>query len=438
MVLYRFPFLIKLSIVVGQAVIALVSCAQGYDIGHRERQYWSGIQIRDAKSVKNISIYTGADFYKFSNDTLLAIRSNKIIYPIGSQASSVTKVFELPERISAFDAVHLQDTCSIDVSADTTNFSLTECLINNLSFGSTLHFNSILNFTLTNCNISCLSIMQSSLTNDGTPLGNPLHFSGSTIGCINIGETEISGTFSIPIDSTLSTIRLQNIDFKSEKSTLDFTTIRRSNNSSPIALSLSYMGDGMSHLKLDYEYFELLFENSKLWEKEKVYKQLLDEQLKDGFTFGYEKLDKEYSKFKFTKDGSVLGEIQNWIAATWWDYGYDKFKVIKNSLKIFLLFILINLLIYPLLCEVYCPQKFNDLRDRLTLRWAHPTGKVGWKLRLATIPGVIVYTAYIFWGLKLDLKEIELKKPAVYMLIMFEYVTGLICIAYVANYVFSK
>jgi len=198
------------------------------------------------------------------------------------------------------------------------------------------------------------------------------------------------------------------------------------------------MGDGMSHLKLDYEYFELLFENSKLWEKEKVYKQLLDEQLKDGFTFGYEKLDKEYSKFKFTKDGSVLGEIQNWIAATWWDYGYDKFKVIKNSLKIFLLFILINLLIYPLLCEVYCPQKFNDLRDRLTLRWAHPTGKVGWKLRLATIPGVIVYTAYIFWGLKLDLKEIELKKPAVYMLIMFEYVTGLICIAYVANYVFSK
>jgi hypothetical protein len=49
-----------------------------------------------------------------------------------------------------------------------------------------------------------------------------------------------------------------------------------------------------------------------------------------------------------------------------------------------------------------------------------------------------LYTTFVFWGLKLDLKELEIKKPLYMTILIGQYITGLVCLAYIANYIISK
>lgn len=41
-------------------------------------------------------------------------------------------------------------------------------------------------------------------------------------------------------------------------------------------------------------------------------------------------------------------------------------------------------------------------------------------------------------GLNLDLKELEIKKPLYMTILIGQYITGLVCLAYIANYIISK
>ena len=117
---------------------------------------------------------------------------------------------------------------------------------------------------------------------------------------------------------------------------LDLTGFETSNERDTCQIDLGKWIDGIPQLKLNYEYFQLLFDSTiKIWQKDRVYRQLLDKQQKDGFTFGFQKLDKEYKKFKYTRDNTLLGRVHNWIDASWWEYGYEKSKVITNSILIF-------------------------------------------------------------------------------------------------------
>jgi len=52
--------------------------------------------------------------------------------------------------------------------------------------------------------------------------------------------------------------------------------------------------------------------------------------------------------------------------------------------------------------------------------------------------GVLLYTAFIFWGLKLDVKELVIKKWWAIILIVFEYSIGVVCLAYIANFIITK
>ena len=137
-----------------------------------------------------------------------------------------------------------------------------------------------------------------------------------------------------------------------------------------------------SALKVNYKYFELVFDStSTIYDKDQIFNELLSSQNEHHFTDGYEALDKEYKAFKYLNSNSLFGRLKNWLDHHWWDYGYNKFMVIENS---------------------------------------------------------ILYTAYVYWGLKIDLKELEPRKYFYLSIINCQYLLGIVFLAYIANYIITK
>jgi hypothetical protein len=234
-------------------------------------------------------------------------------------------------------------------------------------------------------------------------------------------------------------IHLNGVICKDEKIKLDFSQFRITDSSKDCDLNI---GVGIANLiKANYKYFRLVFDSTtSVYDKEQVYTELLNMQKTNYFLDGCEKLDKEYKAFKYLHRNSFIADVQNWIDKYWWDYGYDKFMVIKNSVKLFLLFFAINLLAYKGLAKVYHPIKFREFDERLEMNNVdikHPVA-AGIKKYLKRIPVIFLYTAFVFWGLKLDLKELEIKKPLYMTILIGQYITGLVCLAYIANYIISK
>lgn len=49
-----------------------------------------------------------------------------------------------------------------------------------------------------------------------------------------------------------------------------------------------------------------------------------------------------------------------------------------------------------------------------------------------------IYTGYIFWGIKLKLENIKLSNVSLALWIIFQYIVGIICLAYIANIIITR
>jgi hypothetical protein len=245
--------------------------------------------------------------------------------------------------------------------------------------------------------------------------------------------------FEIELSPLPKYIRLDGIVCNDKNERFDLTQFQITDSAKICDLNL---GTGVaSQIKANCKYFRLVFDSDILsYEKERIYNELLKMQSANYFLDGYEKLDKDYKEFKYLDRKSFIAKIQNWIDKHWWDYGYDKFMVIVNSVKLFLLFFAINLFAYKGLAKVYHPEKFKKFDERLDSNNTDVEFSVTTRVKnyLYRIPVIFLYTAFVFWGLKLDLKELEIKKPLYMIILIGQYVTGLICLAYIANYIISK
>lgn len=254
-----------------------------------------------------------------------------------------------------------------------------------------------------------------------------------------ISDVKLDNEIDIEDSPLPKYIFLNGVICKDEKIKFDFSQFKLTDSSRVCDMNI---GVGIASLiKANYKYFNLVFNGStSVYDKEQIYTELLNMQRAHYFLDGFEKLDKEYKSFKYHSRNSFVGTIQDWIDKHWWDYGYDKFMVIKNSVKLFLLFFAINLLAYKELAKVYHPEKFKKFDERLDSNNTDVEFSMATRVKnyIIRIPAIFLYTAFVFWGLKLDLKELELKKPLYMTILIGQYVTGLVCLAYIANYIISK
>lgn len=261
----------------------------------------------------------------------------------------------------------------------------------------------------------------------------------TAIDSLILKNVEFKEAYSIQSSPLPKYIRLDRVHCKDEKRLFDFTLFQIADSTKVCDLNI---GPGVAgQIKANYRYFNLAFDSAtSLYDKEQVYTELLNMQRSSYFLDGYEKLDKEYKAFKYDSRGSFIAKLQNRIDKYWWDYGYNKFMVILNSIYLFLLFFVINLLAYKGLSKVYHPIKFKEFDERLEMsnvEIKHPVS-TSVKKYLIRIPVIFLYTAFVFWGLKLDLKELEIKKPLYMTILIGQYMVGLVCLAYIANYIISK
>ncbi|MCD4705446.1 pentapeptide repeat-containing protein [bacterium] len=194
--------------------------------------------------------------------------------------------------------------------------------------------------------------------------------------------------------------------------------------------------------KIRFRYSRIKFFTEEGTDKEiisNIFERLLEKTKKEGFIFSYELLDKRYKKFIYTESGKynrILGVFLNWISKNWWGYGYDKVLIIRNSIILFFLFSLINTFLFKhLITKVYVIEKIKEWR----------MSKNGSRIIMFfnVMPYSFFYTALIFFGLKFDLDKLKyqdnLKWFKVFNLVYFfvVYITGLICLGYLANFIIS-
>ena len=221
---------------------------------------------------------------------------------------------------------------------------------------------------------------------------------------------------------------------------LDLTTAIINSNQ---ICNINLTGSEIGKFRFRYKRFKLWFpaEDSIDYEfKASVYQDLLKKQLDEGFTQSHEILDKEYREFQYTDGqsqyGPLWGHFMNWLDKTWWGYGYDKELVIRNVIIIYLLLSLFNTFMFRhLTVNVYEAPKINEWRDETK------GSKVG--LFFKSIPFSLFYTAQIFFGVKFYAERLKYKQNLqgwkIFNLIYFFtiYLGGLVCLAYMANYIIT-
>jgi hypothetical protein len=185
----------------------------------------------------------------------------------------------------------------------------------------------------------------------------------------------------------------------------------------------------LTNIKLDYKYFELYFPANITDDEIKgVYESLLEKLKKDGFEASVEKLDIEYKKYKFKKEGKWLNDF---IQKEWWNYGYKKELIFRNSIIFYLFFSIIIMLFFrPLLKNVY------SIENILAAYADNKKGIIGLVSKRVFLP--LAYTFILFFGLKIDVGQMNFRNVLPLLFVIIVYSTGLICSAFMFAYILNK
>lgn len=182
----------------------------------------------------------------------------------------------------------------------------------------------------------------------------------------------------------------------------------------------------ISKFKLDYSLFYLIFDTTATFEyRSNVYQSLLNNFKNDGYTESYELLDKEYKTFLYNHKQE---KFFLWLDKYWWGFGYSKYFIFYWILGFIATFTFINLFFYPYLNkEVY---KVGNVKTFYLFRTP--------KKILSVFYYSLVYTAVLFFSLSVKLENLKYKYWIAVIYIFLIYISGIVCIAYLANFVITK
>lgn len=191
-------------------------------------------------------------------------------------------------------------------------------------------------------------------------------------------------------------------------------------------ITLIFEKSDVSNISFDHlENFKLAFlSKSSREDKISVYENLLAKFKREGKLSSFEYIDIEYKKFNFGE--SLGGRLLSFIDKSWWNFGYQKWRIILWTIGLLLIYFVINLSIWNNITNIYpiiLNSRNSNYRPKIT--------KISGKFRLVTT--VFIFTAYIFFSLKIDLNKLSFDKPLLVIYFFLQYITGLICVFFIAN-----
>jgi hypothetical protein len=256
---------------------------------------------------------------------------------------------------------------------------------------------------------------------------------------IHLGpNTHLNFQFSyLPDTIDLSSIRDLQQDINLTDANLSFRDmkIHGAKIMKPILICL-YNTD-ISKIRIDYNHFKLWLPDTvidpsgprgapsikSVDDKEAVYESLLNNFKSRGQSESYQLLDIEYQRFKYdehwyTRPLSVINRC-------WWNYGYSKGLVFLWAAIFIVFFTGVNFFFIDFLNDhVYTMENLPKPADRTTM--------------LSKLWASLVYTSGVFFRLTLKVENLMYTKRFATAYVIFIYTIGIVCLAYMANFVLQK
>jgi len=227
------------------------------------------------------------------------------------------------------------------------------------------------------------------------------------------------------------TLDLEEIEVIGKEIDLTFITDSIEHDTLKICKLFLYGAD-IDKIKLNYRDFRLGFYSTLTPnQRENVYTQLLNKIQKDGDTKSYQKLDIEYRKFNYDNDEELF---LKWLSEWWWNFGYSKGLIFNRALLFLLVFTIFNwIFLSPLNSKVYMIKTVDESLESLQLKKIR-----GLKYYFHTLILSLYYTSLIFFGLRMSVENIRLKSYLAVGYVLTIYASGLICLAYMFNFVIQS
>lgn len=143
-----------------------------------------------------------------------------------------------------------------------------------------------------------------------------------------------------------------------------------------------------------------------------VFENLLVKFQNEKKLASYQQVDIEY--FQFRHNAFV-----NFVAWVWWNYSYNKWLIILWTMSFLMVFTVVNLLYWDKVRDTYPIVKTNEMNGG---------GK---------FVKIFVYTALIFFSLKIDFNKLSFKHAGWLLYFFTQYMLGLLCLFFIANTIFK-
>jgi hypothetical protein len=199
---------------------------------------------------------------------------------------------------------------------------------------------------------------------------------------------------------------------------------------------IQFIKTEISQFHLDYYHFRLLIpdsiqspDNPKMHiaisndEKESIFEGLLNNFKVHGQNESYRKLDIEYKHFKYYRYWWTIPFY--WLSLLWWNFGYNKELIFLWTLFFVILFTSLNYFkikklntsTYPI---DYLPKEYSTMTNKRRYWYS------------------FVYTSIILFRLSLNLEKLSFENIRGTIYILMIYSIGLLCLAYMANFIIQK
>jgi hypothetical protein len=173
-----------------------------------------------------------------------------------------------------------------------------------------------------------------------------------------------------------------------------------------------------------YEPFvHLAFDSIGVDEYTSKYESLLAKFRIEKKDESYERLDLEYQGFKGAHNG-YGAHVFNWLNREWWNYGYSRGKVIQWTFLFLGLFFVGNVLLWKPMQETYAIEQSSNFIDRQK----HPV-----RYQVQKYIRIFLYTAYIFFSIKIDLPRLKITSFWLLLYFFFQFLVGLWCLFFIVN-----
>ena len=209
---------------------------------------------------------------------------------------------------------------------------------------------------------------------------------------------------------------------------IDLTQVRLDENQKT-KCELILSPSAADNIDLQYRYFHLGFlhneKNDPAYRDyvESIYERLLKNFSNKGYGDSHELLDIEYKEWQKSEDWTVC------VNDVWWKFGYKKSRIIWWALGLIFLFNFFNNWKFSRLQHTY---PIDNLREAY---YDYSGNQKKWVLKLKQYAISLLYTGLIFFKVSVDFNKMRFDKLGYAFIIILQYTIGLVCTAFLINYI---